>query len=178
MDPDMMILGNVSIGPEMHPTRLTPDEQYSHVSIFSLLAAPMLIGCPIEQLDPFTLSLLSNHEVIAVNQDPMGHSARLLLDADGVQVWVKKLDDGSLAVGLFNIDNYGKTPWSYFRWGNEKNRQYKFDFSSIGLLGKFNLRDVWRQKDLGEFTDHFNVNIPHHGVVFLRMIPSSKKISK
>jgi len=76
MDPDMMILGDVSIGPVLHPTRLTPDEQYSHVSIFSLLAAPMLIGCPIERLDDFTLNLLSNDEVIAINQDPLGKAGR------------------------------------------------------------------------------------------------------
>lgn len=171
MDPDMMILGNVSIGPEMHPTRLTPNEQYSHVSIFSLLAAPMLIGCPIEQLDDFTLNLLSNDEVIAVNQDPLGLSARLKSDADGVQVWVKKLEDGSFAVGLFNIDGYGTTPESYFRWGNEKDRSFRFDFSSAGLQGPFQLRDLWRQKDLGTFDGSFATSIPHHGVVMLKMTP-------
>jgi len=62
-DPDMLILGNVTTGQDLHPTRLTPDEQYSHMSLFSLLAAPLLIGCPIEQLDDFTLNLLTNDEV-------------------------------------------------------------------------------------------------------------------
>jgi alpha-galactosidase len=87
MDPDMMIVGNVSIGPILHPTRLTPDEQYSHISMFSLLAAPMLIGCPIEQIDAFTLNLLTNDEVIAVNQDPLGKPARLVKEVNGIQIW-------------------------------------------------------------------------------------------
>jgi alpha-galactosidase len=113
----MMILGNVRIGPKMHPTRLTPDEQYSHMSMYCLLFAPLLIGCPIEQLDDFTLSLLSNDEVIALDQDPLGRPARPVADRQGVQIWVKPLADGSYAVGLFNTDDYGKTPQSYFRLG-------------------------------------------------------------
>ena len=83
-DPDMMIVGDVSIGPVLHPTRLTPDEQYSHISIFSLLSAPMLIGCPVERIDAFTLNLLSNDEVIAIDQDPLGKAARLVVDDNGM----------------------------------------------------------------------------------------------
>ncbi|MBL7817079.1 MAG: NPCBM/NEW2 domain-containing protein [Saprospiraceae bacterium] len=168
-DPDMMILGNVTIGPEMHPTRLTPDEQYSHVSIFSLLAAPMLIGCPIEQLDAFTLNLLTNDEVIAINQDPLGKAARLVVEENGVQIWMKPLEDGSYAVGLFNTADYGKTPESHFRWGTETPKLFTFDFAKIGLKGTFKLRDVWRQKDLGNFKDAFKTDIRHHGVVLLQM---------
>ncbi|MBN8821617.1 MULTISPECIES: NPCBM/NEW2 domain-containing protein [unclassified Spirosoma] len=168
-DPDMMILGKVSIGPVMHDTRLLPDEQYSHVSIFSLLAAPMLIGCPIEQLDAFTLNLLTNDDVIEINQDPLGKPARLVKEENGVQIWAKPLEDGSVAVGLFNTAEYGKTPQSYFYWGSEKARSYTFDFASIGLKGKYKLRDVWRQKDLGTFDGSFNTEIRHHGVVMLRL---------
>ncbi|MFC5411078.1 NPCBM/NEW2 domain-containing protein [Larkinella bovis] len=171
LDPDMMILGNVTTGSQLHPTRLTPDEQYSHVSIFSLLSAPLLIGCPIEQLDAFTLNLLTNDEVIAINQDPLGKSARLLVEENGVQIWVKPLEDGSVAVGLFNVADFGKTPQSYFRWGNEKPRDYSLDLAKIGLTGKYKLRDVWRQKDLGVFTGSFQTAIRHHGVVMLRMSP-------
>jgi alpha-galactosidase len=168
-DPDMMIVGKVSIGPVMHDTRLTPDEQYSHVSIFSLLAAPLLIGCPIEQLDAFTLNLLTNDEIIEINQDPLGKAARLMADENGVQIWLKPLEDGSYAVGLFNTAAFGKTPESYFHWGNEKPASFTFDFQKIGLRGKFKLRDVWRQKDLGTFNDSFKTSINHHGVVMLRM---------
>ncbi len=173
-DPDMMILGNVTIGDEMHPTRLTPDEQYTHVSIYSLLAAPMLIGCPLEQLDAFTLNLLSNDEVIAVNQDPLGKPARLIADENGVQIWIRPLDDGSFAVGLFNTDDFGKSPQSYFRWGDESAKPFRFSFAQAGLPGQWKLRDLWRQKDLGEFAGSCETIIPYHGVVFLKM--SRKKL--
>ncbi len=170
-DADMLIVGNVSTGSNLHATRLTADEQYSHVSLFSLLSSPLLIGCPIEQLDPFTLNLLSNDEVIEIDQDPLGSPARLLANENDVEVWVKKMEDGSYAVGLFNIDGFGKTPQSFFRWGNEKSRTFELDFSKIGLQGKWKLRDVWRQKGLGTFNGNFKTTIPHHGVVLLRMIP-------
>lgn len=170
-DPDMMIVGKVSIGPVMHDTRLTPDEQYSHISIFSLLSAPMLIGCPLEQLDAFTLNLLTNDEVIAINQDPLGKAARLVNEVDGVQIWVKPLEDGSVAVGLFNIANFGKTPASFFNWGAEKPVSFRFDLAGAGLQKTYTLRDVWRQKDLGTFTGSFTTDIPYHGVRFLRLTP-------
>lgn len=172
-DPDMMILGNISTGGKMHPTHLTPDEQYSHVSIYCLLSAPMLIGCPLDQIDKFTLSLLSNNELIAVNQDPLGRSARLLSDENGVQIWVKPMIDGSYAVGLFNTDNYGTTPQSYFRWNNEKAKPFVFNFEKVGLKGKWKLRDLWRGKNLGEYNGSFKADINYHGVVMLGMIQSN-----
>lgn len=168
-DPDMMIVGNIETGAELHPTRLTPDEQYSHISIYSLLAAPMLIGCRLDDLDTFTLNLLSNDEVIAISQDPLGKPARLLADKNGVQVWVKPMEDGSYAVGLFNTDDYGITPQSYFRWGDEKPKPFLFDLDKVGLKGKWKLRDLWRQKDLGDYNRSFKTTIPYHGVIMLRM---------
>ena len=96
-------------------------------------------------------------------------TARFVADEKGVQIWLKPMEDGSFAVGLFNTDNFGKTPESYFRWGDEKSGQFAFDFAKTGLKGKWKLRDVWRQKDLGEFDDVFKCEIPHHGVVLLRM---------
>lgn len=168
-DPDMMIVGNVRIGPELHPTRLTPDEQYSHVSLFSLLAAPMLIGCPIEQLDAFTLALLSNDEVIAINQDPLGRPARRAANTQGVEVWVKPLEDGAHAVGLFFTDDFGRKPQSYFRWGHEAPKAFVFDFAAAGLPGRWAVRDVWRQRDLGIHEGSLATSIRHHGVVLLRL---------
>ena len=167
----MMIVGEVAIGPVLHSTRLTPDEQYSHISIFSLLAAPMLIGCPIERLDSFTLNLLSNDEIIEINQDPLGKPARLVANENGVQVWLKPMEDGSYAAGLFNIDGYGTTPESYFRWGYEKPRNFEFDFTSLGLKGKWKLRNVWKQKEEGVFSNFFKTSIRYHGVVMLRLYP-------
>ena len=175
-DPDMLVLGNVATGTAIHPSRLTPDEQYSHISIFSLLAAPLLIGCPLEQLDDFTLNLLSNDEVIEINQDPLGKPAKLLLEENGVQVWVKPMKDGSYAVGLFNLAGYGETPQSFFRWGDELPTSFTFNFDQVGLKGKWKLRDVWRQQNLGDFEGIFKTPIPYHGVKLLRMHPDGEKI--
>jgi alpha-galactosidase len=129
----------------------------------------MLIGCPIERLDEFTLNLLSNDEVIAINQDPLGNAARLVLEKDGFQVWKRELENGDYAVGIFNIAGYGKTPASYFRWGNEPARSFQLNFKDIGLDGSFMIRDVWRQKDLSVFKHNITSNIPHHGVVMYRL---------
>ena len=155
----------------MHPTRLTPDEQYSHVSIFSLLAAPLLIGCPIEQLDDFTLGLLTNDEIIEVNQDPLGISARLVLEKNGVQVWKKPLSDGSFALGFFYTEEFGKTPQTYFHWENEKPISFTVDLNSLGLTKNYQLRDVWQQKNLGKIKNQISMSIPHHGVKFYKLSP-------
>jgi len=171
LDPDMMIIGNVTTGSEMHPTRLTPDEQYSHVSIFSLLAAPLLIGCPIEQLDDFTMGLLTNDEIIEVNQDPLGISARLVLEKNGVQVWKKPLSDGSFALGFFYTEEFGKTPQTYFHWENEKPIVFSVDLTSLGLKENYQLRDVWQQKNLGKIKNQISMSIPHHGVKFYKLSP-------
>ncbi len=170
-DPDMMILGNVTTGAKLHPTRLTPNEQYSHVSLFSLLAGPLLIGCPIEQLDAFTLNLLSNDEVIEVNQDPFGKSARLVLEEEGVQVWLKQLENGAYAVGIFNTADFGKTPASYFRWEDEQAANYTLDFNKLKLTGMFNVRNVWTQKEVAASAKSFKATVPHHGVVLLKLTP-------
>ena len=171
-DPDMMILGNVTTGAKLHPTRLTPNEQYSHVSLFSLLAGPILIGCPIEQLDAFTLNLLSNDEVIEVNQDPLGKSARLVLEEQGVQIWLKQLEDGAYAVGIFNTADFGKTPASYFRWEDEQAANYTLDFNKLKLKGLFNVRNVWTQKEVAANAKSFKATVPHHGVVLLKLTPT------
>jgi len=70
-DPDMLVVGYVGWGPSLHPTRLTPNEQYTHISLWSLLCSPMLIGCDMTRFDDFTLNLLTNDEVIQVSQDAL-----------------------------------------------------------------------------------------------------------
>jgi alpha-galactosidase len=107
--------------------------------------------------------------VIDIDQDPLGRSARLVADENDVQVWLRPLQDGSYAVGLFNIDGFGKTPQSYFRWGDEKSKSCDLDFSKLGLKGKWKIRDVWRQKDLGLYDGTFKTDIRHHGVVMIRI---------
>jgi alpha-galactosidase len=155
-DPDMLVVGKVGWGPSLHSTHLTPNEQYTHISLWSLLAAPMLIGCDMTQMDDFTLGLLTNDEVIAVNQDALGQQAkRVWADADDDEIWARNLQDGTKAVGLFNR---GDMPTNIAaKW------------SDLGISGKQTVRDLWRQKDLGEFDGQFSADVGRHGVVLIKV---------
>jgi alpha-galactosidase len=154
-DPDMLIVGKVGWGPRLHPTRLTPNEQYTHISLWCLLASPLLIGCDMTQLDDFTLGLLTNDEVLEVNQDALGRQAARVAKEEQLEVWAKEMEDGSKAVGLFNRGDDEATVTA--KW------------SDLGLSGKKRVRDLWRQKDIGTFENEFHATIPHHGVVLVRI---------
>jgi alpha-galactosidase len=157
-DPDMLVVGKVGCGPQLHPTKLSPNEQYTHISLWCLLSSPLLIGCDMTQMDDFTLNLLTNDEVLDVSQDPMGKQAgRVFKDGD-LEVWAKDLEDGSKAVGLFNRG----------KWKSE----IKARWSDLGISGNQLVRDLWRQKDLGTFSDEFKVSVPRHGVVLVRIAGS------
>ena len=91
-DPDMLVIGMVGWGPKLHYTQLTADEQYTHISLWSLLAAPLLIGCDMAQMDDFTRSLLTNDEVIDVNQDPLGLQAVPVWQQGDQVIYAKHLD--------------------------------------------------------------------------------------
>jgi hypothetical protein len=154
-DPDMLVVGQVGWGENLHPTRLTTDEQYLHISLWSLLAAPLLIGCDVARLDDFTLSLLTNPEVIAINQDPLGKQAKRVLVDDDIQCWVKELENGEKAVGIFNL--------------SEEDKTYAISFPALGLSGVKEWRDVWRQSNLDFSKNTFKTLIPAHGVVLLKV---------
>ena len=169
-DPDMLVVGRVGWGPQLHPTALSPDEQYAHISLWSLLSAPLLLGCDLSSLDDFTLNLLSNDEVIAIDQDPLGKEAVCVYNGDGNSIWSKELEDGSKAVGLFFSGNReGGEPVDFFNWEQKDKSTITLNSSTIGLSGKFSVRDVWRQKDLGIFEDRFEAEVPYHGVVLVRV---------
>ncbi len=154
-DPDMLIVGQVGWGDNLHPTRLTPDEQYTHISLWCLLSAPLLIGCDISRLDDFTLSLLTNDEVLAVDQDVMGKQAKQLFTNNNTQVWMKELSDGSKAIGIFNL--------------GEEYKDISVKWSDIGLKSQQKARDLWRQKDLGVIANQFTQKIAPHGVVLIKV---------
>ncbi len=169
-DPDMLVVGLVGWGPNLHPTKLTPDEQYTHISLWSLLSAPLLIGCDLSKIDKFTLSLLSNDDVIAVDQDPLGKQASRIYDKDGKQIWVKDLQDGSKAVGLFYVGKKPQKPSDYFNWtGKQGKAKIVLTAGELGFTGMLKARDLWRQKDLGVFKNKFVAEIPYHGVVLVKI---------
>jgi len=159
-DADMLVVGHVGWGPNLHPTHLSPDEQYTHISLWCLLASPMLLGCDLTKLDDFTLSLLTNDEVLAVNQDPLGRQGRRVAHDDTSEIWAKGLADGSKAVGLFDRGFLFDEPQSI-----------GVTWKQLGLLGPQRVRDLWRQKDLGVFDDGFTATVPPHGVVLIRVVP-------
>ena len=163
-DPDMLIVGKVGWGKDLHTTRLSHTEQYTHMSLWCLLSAPLLIGCDMTQLDDFTLSLLTNDEVIAIDQDPLGQQASRVAQEGPLQVWAKDLDDGTKAVGLFNV---GELP-----------SPVTVKWSDLGLTGKQTVRDLWRQKDVGEFDGEFSALVDHHGVLLVKISPANPDQSK
>lgn len=165
-DPDMLVLGMVGWGPNLHPTHLTPDEQYSHMSLWCLLSSPLLLGCDVAQLDDFTLGLLTNDEVLAIDQDALGKQATQFSNQDGKVVYAKTLADGSIAVGLFNRGDTAATigvKWG--PWGT-------LPTPHVGTT--FRVRDLWRQRDRGEFKDHFETEVAPHGVVLIRLAPTDQ----
>ena len=154
-DPDMLIVGMVGWGESLHPTRLTPYEQYTHISLWSLLSAPLLLGCDLSKLDPFTLNMLTNDEVIAIDQDPLGKQARQVVNKDSVQVWVKELEGGAKAIGIFNLKN--------------EFSKITLHWEEIGLKGRIQVRDAWRQKKLGTISNAYIVTVPPHGVNLIKV---------
>lgn len=155
-DPDMLVLGVVNFGGKQHPTRLTPDEQYLHMTAWCMAAAPLLLGCDLDKLDAFTLNLVSNDEVLAVNQDTLGKQATVASnEGNTLLVYVRPLDDGSKAVALYNIGH--ETAKVTAKWADLK------------LEGKHAVRDLWRQKDLGDFAGEFSMTVAPHGAELVKV---------
>ncbi len=155
-DPDMLEVGRV----RSHPSRLLPDEQYTHISLWSLLSAPLLIGCDLTKLDDFTMGLLTNDEVLEVDQDVLCKPAIRVSENGSAVVFAKQLEDGSWAVGLFNR---GLLPQSLVP------QSVTVHWKDLKISGTHRVRDLWRQKDLGSFADQFTAEVPFHGVVFVRV---------
>ncbi len=173
-DPDMLVVGTVGWNANTKPTILTPDEQYAHISLWSLMASPLLIGCEMDKLDAFTLGLLTNDEVIGVNQDVLGQQARLIQKGDDFQVWAKDLADGSKAVGLFytGANSSDKDPVKMINWGDEpleNNKLIEIDFKALGLSGKQVVRNLWSQQNIGTYDGRFESDVNYHGVVLVKI---------
>lgn len=136
------------------PSPLTPAEQYFQVTLWCVLTQPLLLSCHIPTMDDFDLGLVSNDEVIAVNQDPLCRQGRRVAHEPGVwEIWSKELADGGLALGLFNL--------------SETDRDLVIEAARLGRSGV--LRDLWRQKDAGRLDATFTVRVSPHGAAFLKL---------
>jgi alpha-galactosidase len=148
-DPDNLLLGKILWDGHLMPTPLTHNEQYTYMTLWSLMDAPLLFGGDMMQLDPFTLGLLTNSEVIAVDQDALGKQAAPVARHGTLEVWAKPMEDGSIAVGLFNRGDQATTVIALW--------------SDLGIHGKRKVRDLWRQKDVGKFNHEFHASVGPHG---------------
>lgn len=154
-DPDMLVVGKVGWGPNIHDTRLTPNEQITHISLWTLQAAPLLIGADMSQFDPFTRALMTNHEVLEVSQDVLGRGASRIYQRERLELWARPLADGTIAAGLFNR---GLQPV-----------KMRATWKELGLTGRQPVRDLWLQKDLGVMNGEFSAVVPAHGAVLVKI---------
>jgi alpha-galactosidase len=136
-------------------TALTPDEQYAYMSMWALMAAPLVYSGDMSRLGEFTLNVLCNSEVIDVDQDPLGKQARIVRQSEEELVLAKPMEDGSVAVGLFNL--------------GETEKPVGVKWEELGVKGRQRVRDVWRQKDLGAFAERYEVPVARHGVRLVRV---------
>lgn len=145
-DPDMLLVG---LG------KITDDESRTQVGLWSLLAAPLIASADLRKISPESLAILSNPEVIAVDQDPAGVQGRRIAEEGPLDIWMKPLADGSKAVGLFNRGEDAAPITVYFK--------------DAGVGESATVRDLWARKDLGTFKNSFTAEVARHGVVMLRI---------
>ncbi len=158
-DPDYLqigYIGNARGGGLPEPCALTPTEQYSFLSLWCLMASPLFYSGDLSKLDEFTLNVLCNPEVIEVDQDPLGECARVVKLDDERFVMIKRMSDGSHALGLGNA---GEFPVKVSAVWND-----------LGLADSQKVRDLWQQKDLGNFPKEFAQEVPRRGVVLIRVV--------
>lgn len=159
-DPDYIqigYIGNARGMGEPRPCPLTPSEQYAFMSLWCLMASPLFYSGDMGRLDPFTVNVLCNPELIEVNQDPLGQCGRVVPLTEGAFAMVKDLEDGSKAVGLFNPGEFALT--------------VRASWSALGLTGVQRVRDLWRQQDLGVLNEVYSAPVPRRGGVAVRVWP-------
>jgi alpha-galactosidase len=157
-DPDYIQIGYIGSAEKMGIPELTPmpaNMQYAYMSMWSLMASPLIYSGDMSKLDRFTLNILTNPEVIEVNQDPLGECALVIKQSDDCFIMVKNLADGSKSAGLFNR---GEIP-----------AEVTAGWAALQLSGKLSVRDVWRQKEMGVYNQKFSALVPPQGVVMVRI---------
>lgn len=144
-DPDMLEVGNGG---------MTTDEYRTHMSLWAILAAPLLAGNDLTTMTPETVAILTNKDVIAIDQDAAGKQGDRVSAEGPVETWMKPLADGGVALGIFNRHPGPMTA--------------TVDLAKLGL-GKLKAHDVWANNDLGHLKSPYVVQVPAHGVVLLRL---------
>jgi alpha-galactosidase len=143
-DPDMLEVGN---------GKLTLDENRTHMSLWALLASPLLAGNDLSKMKPETAQILTNREVIAIDQDSLGKQGDRVSEVGPVEIWAKPLKGGAKAIGLFNRDDTALP--------------ITLKLSDVGFTAGAKARDVWQAKDLGKLQGTYTATVPRHGVALL-----------
>ena len=134
---------------------MNEDEYRTHFSLWAILAAPLIAGNDLTKMTPYTVAMLTNREVIAVDQDPLGRQGFRVMQEGPFEVWTKPMADGSRVVGLFNRQR--------------STEEITVDFSQIGVNGTASVRDLWLKKELGTFKNSYSAYVPRHGVVLVKV---------
>lgn len=157
-DPDYIQIGWIGNAHKMGIPELTPMPaamQYAYMSLWSLMAAPLIYSGDMSKLDEFTINVLCNPEVIEVNQDVLGECGLVIRKSENCFLMIKNLADGSKAVGLFNRDN--------------KAADVEVNWDELKISGKYVVRDLWHQKNLGVFKHTYRAQVPAQGVVMVKI---------
>ncbi|MCI0709185.1 MAG: glycoside hydrolase family 27 protein [Chloroflexi bacterium] len=164
-DPDMLVVGMYGSGnPQVAKGGCTDIEYRTHFSLWCLLAAPLMIGCDVRNMNQATRDILLNPAAIAINQDALGRTGyfvgETLYAYQSAEVWAKPLAGGSLAVGLFNL-------------GDMQQRRITVAWESIGLHPQraCDVYDVWRDETIGGIKGSFTAYVDSHDVALLRITP-------
>lgn len=157
-DPDYLQIGYIGTANGSKPCPLTATEQYSFMSLWCLMASPLFYSGDMSHLDEFTLNVLCNPEVIEVDQDSLGECARVVKLDDEKFLMIKNMADGSKVVGLGNRSEFGTT--------------ISATWEQLGVSGAQQIRDLWRQKEMGTFRHQFRFTVPRHGVKLVRLWPA------
>ena len=145
-DPDMLEIGNGG---------MSAAEYRTHMSLWAMLAAPLLAGNDLRSMSDETRKILTNKDVIAVDQDKLGRQGRRISKEGGAELWVRPLQNGDLAVAMFNR--------------GETIATVRAVWELLGLQGKHKVRDLWAQVDMGNIRDSYSADVASHGVVMLRI---------
>jgi alpha-galactosidase len=136
------------------PTRLTPAEHYFQLTLWSIMTQPLLLSCNVPTMDEFDLGLVTNTEVLSVNQDALCRPGYRIRNSKGShEIWAKDLEDGGKAVALFNLA--------------DEDQALSISAKELGFTGT--IRDLWRQKVIGDLNESFSCAVSTHGVVFLKI---------
>jgi alpha-galactosidase len=159
-DPDMLVVG-ISVNKKTvvntsGSAGCTDEEYRTHMSLWCLMAAPLLAGNDIRNMSQSAKEILLNSEIITVNQDPLGKQAKKIRDDGDTEVFTKQMADGSVAIGLLNRSD-------------SKDTTIRISWNELGITGKHKARDLWEHEELGEFSDYFQKNVKPHQCVVIKL---------